>query len=60
MIKLYKAVYVASVFSEGALVGGRMSGLSLYSGGRVDVRIHDLEDVEGAFWEVCAAANKRQ
>jgi hypothetical protein len=49
MIKLYKAVYVASEFSEGALVGGRMSGLNLYSGGRVDVRIHDLEDAEATF-----------
>jgi len=29
MIKLYKAVYVASEFSEGAFVGGRMSGLTL-------------------------------
>lgn len=49
MIKLYNAVYVASVVSEGALVGGRISGLNLYSGGRVDVRIHDLDDVDGAF-----------
>ena len=48
MTKLYSAVYVASVFSEGALVGGRMSGLNLYSIGRVDTRIHDFEDAEGA------------
>ena len=58
MMKLYKAVYVASVFSEGAFVGGRISGSYLYSAGRVDVRIHDLEDVEGAFCEACAAAKK--
>lgn len=51
MIKLYKAVYVASVFSEGALVGKRISWLDLYSGGKVDVRIQDFDDVEGAFWE---------
>jgi hypothetical protein len=49
MMKLYRAVYVDSVFSEGALVGVRMSGLNLYSGGRVDIRIHDFEDVDGAF-----------
>lgn len=55
-MKLYKAVYVASVSSEGALVRGRMWELDLYSGGRVDVRIHDLEEVEGAFCEACAAA----
>jgi hypothetical protein len=55
MVKLYRAVYVASAFSDGALVGRRMSGLNLYSGGRIDVRIHDFEDDEGAFWEACAA-----
>jgi hypothetical protein len=49
MTKLYRAVYVASKFSEGAFVGVRMSELSLYSGGRLDVRIHDFEDVDGAF-----------
>jgi hypothetical protein len=60
MMKLYRAVYVASLFSEGALVGRRMSRLNLYSGGRVDVRIHDFEDVEGAFWETCAALGEGQ
>lgn len=49
MMKLYRAVYAASVFSDGALVGGRISGCVLYSAGKVDIRIHDFEDVEGTF-----------
>lgn len=49
MIKLYRAVYVASISCEGAFVGGTMSGLNLYAGGRVDVSIHDFEESEGTF-----------